>query len=489
MRRALGALGVAAAMSIWWVMAFPGQAFAEVTGPCTAQVGGVDVTDGFDTPGNAIDVPADQQLQVAGTAEGRVTGLVYTVHIAGGGVNVGNVALGENGRNWSGTVDLNEFSWAGVGIFEVTAEVQTDAGECFGRVYLCIEGRNPLTTAAGGGAAAVGTGGVLLLGMSLLRSKRLGSARAIAQGFAGGATTALGAGVVLQQFCAVPLTLATAAVVPAGVGVMGSVASYGLRRAGRAGARRAAQRLGRAAGQAAGPPGGEPTEVLDRGARQLQRAGEQAAERGREVAESIRGAQGGGPAPAGPGGGGPAGGPAPAAPGGGGPAGGPAPAAPGGGGPAGGPAPAAPGGGGPAGGPAPAAPGGGGPAGGPAPAAPGGGGPAGGPAPAAPGGGGPAGGPAPAAPGGGGPAGGPAPAAPGGGGPAGGPAPAAPGGGGPAGGPAPAAPGGGGPAGGPAPAAPGGGPAGPCTGSTGGCAASSTGSGRGDPAGHPARER
>ena len=123
MRRALGALGVAAAMSIWWVMAFPGQALAEVTGPCTAQVGGVDVTDGFDTPGNAIDVPADQQLQVAGTAEGRVTGLVYTVHIAGGGVNVGNVALGENGRNWNGTVDLTEFSWAGVGIFEVTAEV------------------------------------------------------------------------------------------------------------------------------------------------------------------------------------------------------------------------------------------------------------------------------------------------------------------------------------------------------------------------------
>jgi hypothetical protein len=357
MRRAATALGVATAIALWWVLALSGQAFAEVEGPCTAQVGGVDVTDGFDTPGNAIDVPDDQQLQVAGTAEGRVTGLVYTVHIAGGGVNVGNVALGQNGRNWSGTVDLNEFSWAGVGLFEVTAEVQTDAGECFGRVYICIEGRNPLTTAAGGGATAVGTGGVLLLGMSLLRSRRLGSTRALIQGFAGGATTAFGAGVVLQQFCAVPLSLVTAAVVPAGVGVMGSVASYGLRRAGRAGARRVAQRMARAGAEhAAGAPGGEPTEVLDRSARQLQRAGEQAAERGREVAESIRSAPGGGPAPAGPGGGGPAGGPAPAAPGGGGPAGGPAPAAPGGGGPAGGPAPAAPGGGGPAGGPAPAKP-------------------------------------------------------------------------------------------------------------------------------------
>lgn len=173
------------AIALWWVLALSGQAFAEVEGPCTGQVGGVDVTDGFDTPGNAIDVPADQQLQVAGTAEGWVTGLVYTVHIAGGGVNVGNVALGQNGRNWSGTVDLNEFSWAGVGLFEVTAEVQTDAGECFGRVYICIEGRNPLTTAAGGGATAVGTGGVLLLGMSLLRSRRLGSNRALIQGSLG----------------------------------------------------------------------------------------------------------------------------------------------------------------------------------------------------------------------------------------------------------------------------------------------------------------
>lgn len=350
MKRLIGGLGVVAAVAFWWLLAFPGVAFAEVEGPCTASVGGVDVTQGRDTAGSAIDVPVDEPLEISGTAEGAVQDLVYTVRIAGGGVNVGNVALSDDGLSWSGSVDLDDFSWAGVGLFEVTADVQTAAGPCEGRVFICIEGRNPLTTAAGGGSAAVGTGGVLLLGLSLARSRRLGAARSVIQGFAGGATTAFGAGVLLQQFCAVPLSLATAAVVPAGVGVMGSVASYGLRRAGRSGARRAVERFRPRPAQGPGAPAGEPTEVLDRGARELERAGERAAERGREVAESLR-AQGG-PSPAGPGGGGAGGGSSPAAPGGGGAPGGPAPAPPGGGAP-GGPAPAPPGGGAP-GGPAPA---------------------------------------------------------------------------------------------------------------------------------------
>jgi hypothetical protein len=403
MKRLIARVGAVAAIAFWSLLAFPGLALAEVDGPCTASVGGVDVTDGRDTPGSAIEVQVDEALEISGTAEGAVQDLVYTVRIAGGGVNVGNVAIrGEDGRIWEGSVDLAEFSWAGVGLFEVTADVQTAAGPCEARVFICIEGRNPLTTAAGGGSAAVGAGGIALLGLSLARSRRLGAARSVIQGFAGGATTALGAGVLLQQFCAVPLTLVTAAVVPAGVGVMGSVGSYGLRRAGRSGARRAVERLRPRVGQAPGAPAAEPTEVLDRGARELERAGERAAERGREVAESLR-AQGG-PSPAGPGGGGAGGGPAPAPPGGGAP-GGPAPAPPGGGGAPGGPAPAPPGGGGAPGGPAPAPPGGGAP-GGPAPAPPGGGAP-GGPAPAPPGGGAP-GGPAPAPPGGGAP-GGPAP--------------------------------------------------------------------------------
>jgi hypothetical protein len=363
MNRLIARICAVAAIAFWSLLAFPGLALAEVDGPCTASVAGVDVTQGRDTAGSAIDVPVDAPLQISGTAEGAVQDLVYTVRIAGGGVNVGNVALSDDGLSWSGSVDLSDFSWAGVGLFEVTADVQTAAGPCEGRVFICIEGRNPLTTAAGGGSAAVGAGGIALLGLSLARSRRLGAARSVIQGFAGGATTAFGAGVLLQQFCTVPLTLATAAVVPAGVGVMGSVASYGLRRAGRAGARRAVERLRPRPAHGPGAPAGEPTEVLDRGARELERAGERAAERGREVAESLR-AQGG-PSPAGPGGGGPGGGPSPAPPGGGAP-GGPAPAPPGGGAP-GGPAPAPPGGGAP-GGPAPAPPGGGGAPGGPAPA-------------------------------------------------------------------------------------------------------------------------
>jgi hypothetical protein len=368
---ALGAL-------LWLMLSMAGPALAEVDGPCTATVAGIDVTQGRNTPGSAINVPVDEPLEISGVAEDTIRDLVYTVRIAGGGVNVGNVAVrGDEGRIWEGTVDLDDFSWAGVGLFEVTANVDTAAGACDGRVFICIEGRNPLTTAAGGGSAAVGVGGVALLALSLARGRRMGTVSSVAQGFAGGAATAAGAGVLLQQFCAVPLTLVTAAVVPAGVGVMGSVASYGLRRAGRTGARQALERL--RPRTAPTGPAGEPTEVLDRGARELERAGQRAAERGREVAESLRGA-GGGPSPGPPGGGAAAGGPAPAGPGGVGAPAGPGPAPPAGGGVPAGPAPA----------PVPPGPG----SGGPAPAPPAGGGAPVGPAPAGPAGA--PGGPAPA---------------------------------------------------------------------------------------------
>ena len=307
----------------WAMLSIAGPAFAEVDGPCTGTVAGVDVTRGRDTPGSAIDVQVDEPLEISGTAEGTIQDMVYTVRIAGGGVNIGNVAVrGEELRIWEGTVDLDDFSWAGVGLFEVTANVATAAGPCEGRVYICIEGRNPITTAAGAGSAAVGAGGVALLALALARGRRMGAVSSAVQGFAGGAATAAGAGVLLQQFCAVPLTLVTAAVVPAGVGVMGSVASYGVRRAGRAGTRRVIERVRprTAPGGGGAGPAGEPTAVLDRGAREVERAGRQAAEQGREVAESIRASGGGppgGPAPAGPArGGGPAG-PAPPPPSGG----------------------------------------------------------------------------------------------------------------------------------------------------------------------------
>jgi zinc ribbon protein len=418
MRRVFALLGLSAALVVAWLSLFPSQAVATVEGPCTASIDNVDVTNGHDDSGSAVPLQSGSEVPVAGTAESRVTDLSYTVHVAGGGVQVGSVVIAQDGLSWNGTVDLEKISNATVGLFEVTADVQTTGQDCSGTAYVCIEGRSPFTTAAGAGATAFGVGGAILLVLSFTRARGMGLARSSLQGFAGGATAGLGGAVLLQQFCTLPLTAASAVGVPVVLGGAGAIGASALRRAGTSGARRAAQIAHGHGAAGSGGPAGEPTEVVHPGA-------------GAGPHEPVGAGHGaGGPSASTGGGGGPGGGgpsPAPAGPSGGPPAsGGPGPAPPGPGGP--------PGGGGPS--PAPAGPGGPAPGGGPGPAPAGPGGP--------PGGGGPS--PAPAGPGGPAPGGGPGPAPPGPGGP--------PGGGGPS--PAPAGPGGPPVGGGPSPA-----PAGP----------------------------
>jgi zinc ribbon protein len=414
MRRVFALLGLSAALVVAWLSLFPSQAVATVEGPCTASIDNVDVTNGHDDSGSAVPLQSGSEVPVAGTAESRVTDLSYTVHVAGGGVQVGSVVIAQDGLSWNGTVDLEKISNATVGLFEVTADVQTTGQDCSGTAYVCIEGRSPFTTAAGAGATAFGVGGAILLVLSFTRARGMGLARSSLQGFAGGATAGLGGAVLLQQFCTLPLTAASAVGVPVVLGGAGAIGASALRRAGTSGARRAAQIAHGHGAAGSGGPAGEPTEVVHPGA-------------GAGPHEPVGAGHGaGGPSASTGGGGGPGGGgpsPAPAGPSGGPPAsGGPGPAPPGPGGP--------PGGGGPS--PAPAGPGGPAPGGGPGPAPAGPGGP--------PGGGGPS--PAPAGPGGPAPGGGPGPAPPGPGGP--------PGGGGPS--PAPAGPGGPPVGGGPSPA-------------------------------------
>jgi hypothetical protein len=201
MRRAFALFGLSATLAVAWISMLPSQALATVTGPCTVSIDGADVTNGHGVPGSAVPLQSGSQVSVDGTAQSRVTDLNYTVHIAGGGVQVGTVTIAQDGLSWSGTVDLESISNATVGLFEVTAEVQTTGQDCSGVAYVCIEGRSPFTTAAGAGATAIGVGGGILLVLSFTRARGLGAARSSLQGFAGGATAGLGAAVLLQQFC------------------------------------------------------------------------------------------------------------------------------------------------------------------------------------------------------------------------------------------------------------------------------------------------
>ena len=178
MRRAFALFGLSATLAVAWIWMLPSQALATVTGPCTESIGGVDITSGHDAPGSAVPLQSGSQVPIDGTAHSRVTDLRYTVHIAGGEVQVGTVTIAQDGLGWSGTVDLESISNATVGLFEVTTEVETTGQDCSGIAFVCIEGRSPFTTAAGAGATAVGVGGLILLVLSFTRGRGLGAARA-----------------------------------------------------------------------------------------------------------------------------------------------------------------------------------------------------------------------------------------------------------------------------------------------------------------------
>jgi hypothetical protein len=266
MRRVFALLGLSAAVVVAWLSLFPSQAVATVHGPCTASIDKVDVTDGHDAPGSAVPLQSGTKVSVAGTAQDRVTDLSYTVHLAGGGVQVGSVVIGPDGLSWKGTVDLEKISNATVGLFEVTADVETTGAPCTGTAYVCIEGRSPFTTAAGAGATAFGVGGAILLVLSLTRARGMGLARSSLQGFAGGATAGLGTAVLLQQFCTLPLTAASAVGVPVVLGGAGAIGASVLRRAGTSGTRRSAQIAHGPGAGGSGGPADDPTEVVRHGA-------------------------------------------------------------------------------------------------------------------------------------------------------------------------------------------------------------------------------
>lgn len=263
MKRAFALFGLTATLAVAWISMLPWQALATVVGPCTESIDGVDITSGHDAPGSAVALQSGSKVPVDGTAPSRVTDLTYTVHVAGARVQVGTVTIAEDGLSWSGTVDLESISNATVGLFEVTTEVKTMGPDCSGVAYVCIEGQSPFTTAAGAGATVVGVGGGILLVLSFTRARGLGSARAPLQGFAGGATAGLGGAVLVQQFCLVPLTPASAAGIPVVVGTVGAVGASFARRAGGRARRAARLEAGHGGSGAPGGLGREPTEVME----------------------------------------------------------------------------------------------------------------------------------------------------------------------------------------------------------------------------------
>jgi putative component of membrane protein insertase Oxa1/YidC/SpoIIIJ protein YidD len=154
-RRALAALGVAIAAIVGLPMLL-GSAVAQVNGPCTATLNGVDANTAA-SPQDAIEVQHD--AQVPATATMPTGPVAYKVQLEFSGIRW-TVKTGTSSTNaWTSTVNIADYAKYGVGLYKVHAVSTNAAGQtCTVDGYVNVVGKSPLTTAAGvaGGVALVG---------------------------------------------------------------------------------------------------------------------------------------------------------------------------------------------------------------------------------------------------------------------------------------------------------------------------------------------
>jgi hypothetical protein len=205
--RARGILaGLAAVCASAFVVLAPTPAMATLSGPCTAQVNGVDITAGHETAGTAVDV--DYRIEVTYGGEstgGDVSAVTVTLELAGIGLRSHEVLT--SGPTWSDSVSIEKYAWAGVGLYLVRGEAVGSGGPvCTGTAYICVTGRSPFVTVAGLVSVGLGALALVLLVRGLFvrgRSSRAGLASRFGlAGVLGG----VGVPLLLQQTCTVALT-------------------------------------------------------------------------------------------------------------------------------------------------------------------------------------------------------------------------------------------------------------------------------------------
>lgn len=142
------AIGAATFMSV-------GTAHAEIDGPCSATIAGVDV--GSVDSGNRdddIEVSQDQSVAVSGAAAAGFASHKIQLEFAGRRWTVSDEE-DDGSASWSDTVNVDDYATYGVGLYKVIGvSTLTDGTTCTGAATVDVDG-NPLTTVAGAAAAGV----------------------------------------------------------------------------------------------------------------------------------------------------------------------------------------------------------------------------------------------------------------------------------------------------------------------------------------------
>lgn len=137
-------------------------AHAEIKGNCQATIAGTNVAGISSTKtGDAIDVEENSSVAVNFTSATGFSDHEVTIEFMGGlpGAQV-EKATDDGSTEFSDTVKVDDYAWAGVGLYKVKGKATlSDGTTCSGAALVNVKG-NPLTTVAGGvavGAAALGT--------------------------------------------------------------------------------------------------------------------------------------------------------------------------------------------------------------------------------------------------------------------------------------------------------------------------------------------
>ncbi len=152
-RRLLAAMAMAWTLTLFSSFAAP--AWADVQGPCTATIAGVDVNDA-DSPGDAVEVNEDSRVEVTMNAlQGqRFSSHSISLEFAGFSREVSSGT--DDSDRWSDTVNVDDYATYGVGLYKVKGSaILSPSGSCSGDAYVKVVGRSPLTTVAGIAAAGV----------------------------------------------------------------------------------------------------------------------------------------------------------------------------------------------------------------------------------------------------------------------------------------------------------------------------------------------
>jgi hypothetical protein len=206
-------LGLVVAGCLW---ALAGSAAAQVSGPCTAAMNGVDVNR-ISTPGTALEVPYGGTIKVEVESQEPVTGRSVALEFAGIRWTVWSGA--GVGSSWNHTMDVSKYSKYGVGLYKIVGE-STGGNACTGTAYVRVTGKSPLTTVAGIAGSIVGLIGLgFLVGSVVSSVKRSSGARGIGNGVIAGILLAGSFLVLAQQFGVAYPTLTV--VIVAGVAGVG----------------------------------------------------------------------------------------------------------------------------------------------------------------------------------------------------------------------------------------------------------------------------